>query len=212
MLIGFRDTMTSNTHACPNHLILVAAFLLLLSSFRGQLLAQDWVFTFDPEQTRVVYTLGDILHTVQGTFRMKSGFIKFDPATGGAQGLVIVDATSGKSGSDGRDQRMHKDILESQRYREITFVPDHVQGQIDSQHESQLEIQGVLTLHGTEHPVIVIARINPGGDQLNATTRFDIPYVKWGLKNPSSFILRVSSTVAIDIHAVGRLIDASANR
>ncbi|MFN8008323.1 MAG: YceI family protein [Terriglobia bacterium] len=75
---------------------------------------------------------------MQGTFRMKSGFIKFDPRTGAAKGLV-VDATSGDSGNDGRDQRMHKDILESQLYPEITFAPIHVQGKMEAKPSSPLK-------------------------------------------------------------------------
>jgi hypothetical protein len=37
----------------------------------------------------------------------------------------------------------------------------------------------------------------------NAAARFPIPYVKWGLKNPSTFVLHVSQTVEIDIQASG---------
>jgi len=41
--------------------------------------------------------------------------------------------------------------------------------------------------------------------QLDADTQFPVPYQKWGMKNPSTFILRVDDTVQIQIHAVGRL-------
>jgi hypothetical protein len=36
----------------------------------------------------------------------------------------------------------------------------------------------------------------------SVTTTFSIPYVKWGMKNPSSFVLRVSDTVEIQAAAV----------
>jgi polyisoprenoid-binding protein YceI len=177
---------------------------LLFFSF-GEAFAEELSFKFDRAKTQVEFTLGDILHTVHGAFQLKSGFINFDDATGAAQGSVVVDATSGNSGSEGRDQRMHTQILESQRYPEITFVPKHVAGQIAAVGESQLTIEGILTLHGTPHLVSIVARVNPAADTLTADTQFDVPYVKWGLKNPSTFILRVSSTVNIHIRAGGRL-------
>jgi hypothetical protein len=38
------------------------------------------------------------------------------------------------------------------------------------------------------------------------TMHITIPYIKWGLKNPSTFILRASDKVEIDIHAVGQVL------
>ena len=40
---------------------------------------------------------------------------------------------------------------------------------------------------------------------LQITTHIDIPYVQWGLKNPSNFLLRVSDNVTIEIQATGRV-------
>src|SRR5206468_824467 len=57
---------------------------------------------FDPTRTTVAFTLGDVLHTVHGSFKLKSGVIHFDSSTGKASGSVVVDATSGESGSGAR--------------------------------------------------------------------------------------------------------------
>jgi len=41
-------------------------------------------------------------------------------------GAVVVDATSGDSGNRTRDKRVKRDILEADRYREITFTPEKI--------------------------------------------------------------------------------------
>jgi hypothetical protein len=43
------------------------------------------------------------------------------------------------------------------------------------------------------------------GNRLMATADFDVPYVKWGLRNPSTLFLRVNDTVPIQIDAVGEV-------
>src|SRR5512140_2042495 len=83
--------------------IAVAGVLLATTAY-----AQEAVLELDPAQTQVAFKLGDVLHTVHGTFKLKSGTIHFDPATGHASGQVVVDATSGDSGTHGRDHKMHK--------------------------------------------------------------------------------------------------------
>ena len=173
------------------------------------LLAQEVTVELDPAETHIGFTLSDVLHTVRGAFKLKNGTIRFDPATGAASGLVVVDATSSESGNQARDRKMHKEILLSQQYPEMTLTPVRIQGQVSPQGESQVEIQGVIRLDGKDHEIRLTAHVQLAGDRLTATTNFVVPYVEWGLKNPSTFILKVSDKVDIDIHASGHLTNAS---
>ena len=188
--------------------LLFASITLLAAS---PVLAQETVLEFDPGQIQVNFTLGDILHTVHGTFKLKRGTVKFDPTTGHASGLVVVDATSGNSGSNARDHKMHKDVLESAQYPEITFAPQQVKGQVLPQGNFKVEVLGTFTLHGANHPLTLVVNAHLAGDQLTADTQFTIPYEAWGLKNPSTLFLRVNDTVDLAIHAVGQIKLASAH-
>lgn len=180
---------------------LAAAALLASASAADQTRVE-----FDPAQTQVHFTVGSTLHTVHGEFKLKKGLISFDPATGAANGAIVIDATSGESGNSSRDGKMHKSILESQKYPDITFTPQRVKGQVALQGESQVEVEGVFNLHGAGHPLTLVVKVAAKDGQITAATRFVVPYIQWGLKNPSTFILRVSDKVDIDIHATGRII------
>jgi len=164
--------------------------------------AQDTVLRIDPARTKVEFTLDALLHTVHGTFQLKRADLRFDPATGRASGELVVDAASGKSDSDARDKRMHKDVLESDRYPEIVFRPDRVEGKVAPQGVSHAQLHGVFSIHGAEHDIVMPVDVEAAGGQFTATAKFTVPYVKWGMKNPSTLILRVSQEVQIAIHTV----------
>ena len=181
------------------------AVLLFTFAATVSLFAQERQLEFDPAQTRVEFTLSDVLHTVHGTFRLTQGSIRFDPATGKAGGLLLVDATSGESGSGARDHKMHKDILESQRFPQITFVPIRVTGSMAPQGEWQYVVEGMFALHGSERALNMTGTVQISGDRFTGTAHFVVPYTNWGVKNPSTFILRVSDKVEINITAAGRV-------
>jgi polyisoprenoid-binding protein YceI len=167
-------------------------------------LAQDIALQTDPAQTKVEFTLSAMLHTVHGGFALKSGDIRFNPATGQASGELVVDATSGSSGNSGRDRRMHSSVLESGRYSEIAFRPDRVEGAVAPQGASQVRIHGVFRIHGAEHELTLPVEVEAADGRYSATVTFAVPYVKWGMKNPSTLFLRVSDTVSITVHTVAR--------
>jgi polyisoprenoid-binding protein YceI len=180
-------------------------FLIILLLSTTALFAQEEAFQLDPSQSQVSWTLGDVLHTVHGTFHLKSGVLRFDPKTGVASGELVVDATSGKSGNDTRDGKMKKDILEAAKFPNIVFAPQHVTGSVAQSGGSQVQLQGTMTLHGESHPMTIVVPLQVNGNQASADVHFVVPYVDWGLKNPSTLFLRVSKTVDIDVHAVGTM-------
>jgi len=116
-----KNTKGSAARGLPGGRILL---LLMLAAYPARPLAgAEMAWTFDPPQSQVHWTLDTTLHQVHGTFRLKSGKILFDPATGNASGALVVDATSGESGNESRDKRMHSSIIESRKYTEIGSRP-----------------------------------------------------------------------------------------
>jgi polyisoprenoid-binding protein YceI len=161
--------------------------------------------TFDPASTSIRWTLGAVLHTVHGSFRLKSGVVHLDPKTGEMTGLLIVDATSGESGNSARDQKMHQGVLESSQYGTITFRPIHLNGTFQSTQAQTLMVDGVLNLHGKDHPLQLTVNLRPNSNEMSVATHFEVPYVQWGLKDPSTFVLRVSKDVSVDIEATAQM-------
>ena len=167
--------------------------------------AQEMQFQLDPAQSKVEFTLDATLHGVHGSFDLRPSTIYFNPQAGTASGDFVVDATSGNSGNKGRDKKMHKEILESAKFPEIRFSVQKFHGILAANGTSQIELVGVMTLHGSDHPMTVTAPIKIENGRASADIPFEVPYVQWGVKNPSTFLLRVSDKVTIVVHATGAI-------
>ena len=174
--------------------------------------AQETVVQIDPAQTKIEFSLGSTLHTVHGMFALKSSTIRFDAASGKVSGAIVVDATSGESGNSGRDSRMHREILESAKFPEIVFTPAQIKGAVAAEGTSKVEVSGRFGLHGAEHDVTLPVEVTTEGQKVQLAIHYVIPYVDWGLKNPSNFLLRASPTVEVEIHATGHIQMATASR
>jgi polyisoprenoid-binding protein YceI len=169
------------------------------------LAAAESTVELDPARTAINFTLTDVLHTVHGSFKLKRGSITFDSSTGKASGEIVVDVASGNSGNRTRDRRMHKEILQSMRYPEAVFAADRVTGELAPRGTSELDVHGAFQIHGASHEMTLHFRAAVNGSEVASSTGFTIPYVQWGIKNPSNFLLRVSDKVEMNIQAVGRL-------
>ena len=179
----------------------LAPFVLLVLA--APALAQEKALELDPTQSDVHFTLKSSLHTVHGTFTLTSGKVSFDPATGKTAGSIIVSAASGESGNKGRDSRMHKEIIESQWYPEIAFAPHDIEGHVEMHGDSHLEVKGEFRLLGQDHEIAIPVTLRSEGSSVTVDSNFSIPYIAWGLKNPSTFILRASDIVEVSIRASG---------
>lgn len=184
--------------------IIAAAVVLGLQLAHAQ--SHSLKVVLDPAQSQIRWKLAADLHKVDGTFKLKSGEFVFDPATGVAEGEILVDATTGESGNPARDKRMHEEVLESNRYPAMFFHPAQIKGAFKpGEGTRQLQAQGSFNIHGADHALEMPVTVETAGDTVTATARFTVPYVAWGMKNPSKLLLRVSKQVEIDVIAKGTI-------
>jgi len=165
--------------------------------------SSEIVLTLDPAQSKVHFTVDSTLHLVHGTFALKSGAMHFDPETGKADGEIVVYATSGDSGNGSRDARMHKEILETAKYPDVIFRPTQVEGKVDPSGASDSKLHGVFSIHGANHELIALIHAELTADHWKGTSKFEVPYVKWGIKDPSNFLLKVKPVVNVELELAG---------
>ena len=167
--------------------------------------AQHRTFTASPDTSQVAFGLAGTGHHVSGTFHLLSGTVEFDAAAQKISGSIVVSAASGNSGEPSREKKMNTDVLDVARFSEVTFVPESFTGNLLASGDSTIQLTGTFTLHGTPHDLTVPMQIHSDGTNLTAKTHFTVPYVQWGLKDPSIFILKVAKEVDIDLTLVGRI-------
>jgi polyisoprenoid-binding protein YceI len=188
-----------------NGVFATIAVLVMLGSQWAQAETHSVKVVLDPAQTEIHWKLSG-LHSTRGTFKLKSGEFIFDPSTGVAEGEILVDATTGESGNADRDKRMQDEVLESNRYPAIFFHPTQLKGGFKpGESTQQVQAQGTFNIHGADHALELPLKVETAGDMVTATTRFTVPYVAWGMKNPSKFLLHVSKQVDIEVTAKGTI-------
>jgi polyisoprenoid-binding protein YceI len=182
----------------------IAASVILLGQL-AQAQNRSIRVVLDPAQTEIHWKLSG-LHPVHGTFKLKSGEFLFNPKTGTAEGEILVDATTGESGNAARDKRMQDEVLQSNRYPAIFYHPTEIKGPFKAGEGTQdLTAEGTFNIHGADHPLELPLKVQISADTATATTRFTVPYVEWGMKNPSRLLLRVSKQVEIEVSAKGTI-------
>jgi polyisoprenoid-binding protein YceI len=118
---------------------------------------------------------------------------------------VVVLAGSGKTGNDSRDKKMNKDILKVEQFATVSFDPKTYTGALAPSGDSNLQVTGIFTLLGTPHEITIPILVHLEGTTATAKAHFVVPYVDWGLKNPSFLIWKADNDVAIDLFLTGRL-------
>ena len=180
----------------------VFAFAVLLAPAAP---AQHQTFVVNPDASEVKMALNATHEVVNGTFHIQSGSIEFDRGNPKMSGSVTVLAGSGKTGNDSRDKKMNKDILKVDQYTTISFAPKTYTGTIAPSGDSTIQVSGVFTLLGSPHDLMIPTQIHMDGSKVTARAHFIVPYVQWGLKNPSFMFWKAENDVAIDLNLVGQI-------
>jgi hypothetical protein len=167
--------------------------------------AQHQTFAVNPDASEVKMTLNTTHENVSGTFHVQSGSIGFDRSNPQMSGSVVVLAGSGNTGNGSRDKKMNKDILKVEQYANVSFEPKTYNGVMALSGDSNLQVTGIFTLLGTPHEIIVPILVHLDGASATAKAHFVVPYVQWGLKNPSFMIWKADNDVAIDLNLVGTI-------
>jgi hypothetical protein len=181
------------------------AAVALALTFTTAALAQHQTFAVNPDASEVKMKLNTTHEVVNGTFHIQSGSINFDRTASHISGIVIVAAGSGKTGNDSRDKKMNKDILKVDQFATVSFAPKAYNGTIAASGDSTIQVSGVFTLLGTAHDMTIPMQIHIDGSKATAKAQFVVPYVPWGLKNPSFLIWKADNDVAIDLNLVGQV-------
>ena len=203
--MNFSRKLLTALDSCLLLIFFLAPAYSMPQAVASQAATGQTALTLDAARSKIHWTLGTSLHTVHGTFSFKGGTLQFDPSANKVSGEIVALATSGDSGNDGRDKKMHKDVLQSAQYPDVIFRPDRVEGRVAASVTSTVQVHGVFVLLGKEHELSVPVEVNLTGDQWIGTAKIAIPFIDWGLKNPSTFLLKVDHSVELQLEMRGTL-------
>jgi polyisoprenoid-binding protein YceI len=161
-------------------------------------------YSINPAKSQVQFSLGGF-HDVNGFFKVGSGDITFNPKSGAMTGSIVVEAGSGNSGDNARDKKMKGDELHAGKFPSITFAPTQYTGTLNPSGQSNIQVHGVFTLIGKPHTIIVPMTVTINGTQCTAKGSFTVPYVNWGMKDPTMMFMKEAKDVTIDLNFQGTL-------
>jgi polyisoprenoid-binding protein YceI len=153
----------------------------------------------------VTITLNTTHEVVTGAFHLQSGSIQFDPKSPNMSGSVVVLAGSGNTGNGSRDKRMNKEILKVDQFATVTFEPKTYTGVLAPSGDSTLQASGTFTLLGVPRQITIPIQVHIEGAAATAKAHFVLPYMEWGVKNPSFLIWKADNDVTIDLNLSGQL-------
>jgi len=182
---------------------------LALLALAAPLTAGELQIELDPELTSISFRLQATLHSVHGSAALTVGSLGLNTENGSMTGAVTIDATTADTGNKKRDKKMHGKVLLTADHPEIVLQPDRLEGELAQQGASDVTLHGAIEILGQSHVVSVPMHIEIDDGHFTANFEFEIPYVEWGLEDPSTFVLRVAKVVEITIEATGMIVAAA---
>lgn len=181
-----------------------ALLAVLFTSAACSVACAESDYRIDAAKSQVQFSLGGF-HEVNGFFKVSSGEVTFDRKTGEMTGSIVVEAASGNSGNQARDKKMKGDELHAGKFPTITFAPTQFTGILQDSGESSIQVHGTFTLLGKPHTIIVPMTVTIDGNQCTAKGSLIVPYVEWGMKDPTMMFMKEAKDVKVDLTFQGTL-------
>ena len=181
---------------------LIAVWFLALASVGP---AEEMRIELDPRGSSITFVLKATLHSVHGITDATSGSLALETESGAMSGEVVVDALSADTGNKKRDKKMHAKVLRSAEHSRILLRPHRLEGNLATAGPSDVTLHGDMVILGQPHVIHIPLRVEIVDDRFNAIAEFEVPYVEWGLEDPSTFVLRVAKVVEVTVSAHGTI-------
>jgi polyisoprenoid-binding protein YceI len=162
------------------------------------LLAAALVYRINPAKAEAGFDLKATMHTVHGKTTRVTGEVTVDEAPDGAMALsgrIEVGAASLDTGNSSRDKTMHGESLDVVKYPLIVLVPQQYDPKTGT-------LTGALTIRDVTRPVSIAAKLDrPAADRIVVTGTFEVPWLEFGVPDPSFAIVRVEKTASAHFSA-----------
>jgi hypothetical protein len=100
---------------------------------------------------------------------------------------------------------MNKEILKVEEFTTVSFEPKTYSGTIAASGDSNIQVTGIFTLLDKPHEITIPMQVHIDGGSAKAKAQFVVPYVQWGLKNPSLLFWKAENDVAVELELSGAL-------
>jgi len=179
------------------------ALALALLALAAPLTAGELQIELDPELTSISFRLQATLHSVHGSAALIAGSLRLNTESGLMGGEVAIDATTAETGNKKRDKKMHTKVLLTAGHPEIVLRARSLEGELAQQGASDVTLHGEIEILGQSHQIAIPSHLEIDSGHFSATFDFEVPYVEWGLSDPSTFVLRVGKVVEVKVAAEG---------
>ena len=143
--------------------------LVFLGIFLSPALSWAAVYKVDLDHTTVSFKIRHLFSKVQGTFNKFEGTVEYEPGkpeTWKTSGTI--DANSINTNVEQRDKHLKSaDFFDAEKYPTIAFKS----GKVTESTETSAKLEGFLTIHGVEKPVMLDLEIHGVGKDPWGNTR-----------------------------------------
>lgn len=145
---------------------LFLAFFLTLSLAPHAFAAS---YTIDADHTAVSFKIRHLFSNVQGTFKQFEGSFEYEPGKPEqSSAQTVIKAASIDTNVEARDKHLRgADFFDVEKFPEISFKST----KFTEESPESGRLEGVLTLHGVEKPVILDVQIHGAGNDPWGNTR-----------------------------------------